>query len=758
MKKRSNFVILAFVVSILLVASASFGGKVAAEPAGKGPYQSGQPTPTPVLTTPPTSAVNRTVTLNDLGYSNDETVQGVTVSRTYSVRWPASWTVMSGNAITIDFSHSSVLASYSSMAADFNDIRIGSVILSPENTDHGSIRFFIPNNIIKVGYNALTLQFYMGIHDNYCDDLENPGVWATIHNDSFFNISYQPSRPVPDLSLFPSPILNKSELLVNQLTIVVPDQPSVAELGAIAAVSTKLGQLNGQYNFNINVMPYSKASGPGSSPVFGNLMYIGRADHLGILSLESFPFVSKAGETINFVALDGRPLNPDNGVLWEDVSPNDPTAVRLIVTGQTDNALTKAARGLANETVYPLLRGQLGIVQVVTKPSSTAETIKPTMTFSDLGYTDETARGTFRQTINYVIPLSREWQVYTEASLNLHFAHSQLLYPQGSILTVLINDTPVGSDLLTPENAENGQVTYKIPARLFKIGSNTISITTDTQLPYDPQDQYFCNKDNSIEAWVTVYADSTLNLPGGPTALVLNLSNYPFGFTGAADFSDLAFVVPPSSGTDVSQAIAWIGAGLGRFATGPELSPQVVSADKLSAGTSAPPYQILLGQPSQNPAIYQLNDVLPLAFVEGQNVLQNPNLVAQIFPSSGSGSIGYIQAALLDNGQPRLVVSGSSEEGMLWAANALYDPNLSDELKGDLALLNSPNSIYTATIKQPNVLTVEAAPTPAVESPIQTISVSSTSWIIWLAAGVFLVTVLIIVGLLLSPLLRRRTQ
>jgi hypothetical protein len=298
--------------------------------------------------------------------------------------------------------------------------------------------------------------------------------------------------------------------------------------------------------------------------------------------------------------------------------------------------------------------------------------------------------------------------------------------------------------LLTAENAENGYITHKIPARLFRLGSNTLTIMTDSQLPYDPQDEFFCNKDHYNDAWVTVYSDSTLTLPDGPTSLVLNLKNFPAGFSGAGNLSDFAFIVPDSSDWSTAQAVAWISASLGRYSTSTEFSPNIIQASENSID-NATPNQILIGEPSKNPAIYQLNDILPMPFVEGKNTLQNPEKIAQIMSPTGSGSLGYIQSALTTSGQPRLVVTGNSTEGVMWAAKALYDQVTREQLKGDFAVLDSPRSVYAASIAKETVASIENTPAPNDESPIQTITGVSTTWVLWLAGGLFLLTLLIII-------------
>ena len=738
--------LVAFFSMLLIVFSIT--GNVVAKSRGSISLQGTQPTPGVTPTSP-----TKIFTLNDIGYSSDETVQGVLVTRTFGIRWPGAWSVLPGNLITLEFSHPDNLASYSSMAVDFNGVRIGSVLLTPENADRGKIELSIPANLIQIGYNSLTLQFYMGIHDNYCEDLENPGVWATIHNSSFFTLSYDAIQPTLDLAQYPFPFLDKSEFVTNQVTIVVPDKPDTDELKAVAMVSAKLGQLNTFYNMNIDVVPESNKTSLNN--LIGNVIYIGKAGHLKLLSSEALPITEKTGNEIGFVSLNGNQIAQDDGILWLDVSPSDENSTRLIVTGQTASALDKAGRGLASENVYTRLEGQLGIIQNIPTVAPSTQVIKPTMTLEELGYIDETAFGTEKQTINYVVPLPGEWQVATEAILSLHFAHSELLYPQASVLTVLVNDTPVGSDLLTADNAEDGNLLYRIPARLFEIGSNTISVKTDIQLPYDPEDQYFCNKDYFNEAWVTVYSDSTLTLPSGPTTLVLNLSNYPAGFTSLEDLSDLAFVVPDTSDWVIGQAVTWVAARIGRYSRSQELSPQLISSSQVATADESSRSQIFVGRPSENSAIYQLNSILPLPFVDGEDTLQNPEKVAQIISPTGSDSIGYVQSALTENGEPRLVVTGNSSEGVLWAAHVLSDPVSLDQIRGNVVVLNSLNSIYAASFEQQTAIPSKVMSTPTPNTPGENFTTNSTSWILWLAGGLLLITLIIILSLSVTTLRKK---
>jgi hypothetical protein len=87
-------------------------------------------------------------------------------------------------------------------------------------------------------------------------------------------------------------------------------------------------------------------------------------------------------------------------------------------------------------------------------------------------------------------------------------------------------------------------------------------------------------------------------------------------FIGSANLSDTVFIVPDASDGAIAQAIAWVAGRIGRFAESDTLYPKIVSVGSIDS-TTPTEHQFLFGKPTQNPAIYQLNSVLPLPFYEG---------------------------------------------------------------------------------------------------------------------------------------------
>ena len=681
-------------------------------------------------------AATKTVTFTDLGYTGDETLRGVLVTRDYSLRWPDAWNPKSGNSLTLHFSHSLALDEHSSMAVDWNGTRLTSVLLTPQNADNGVLEVDIPEDLIEIGYNQLRLVLYMGIHDDYCEDLDNPAVWTTIHSTSFFDFSFEPAQPALDLSLFPAPLIDGSTIVENQITFILPAQPSLKELNVVAAVSAKLGQVAAWRNIALDVKYGPSASDVANIP--GDQIYVGTLDQLGAYSF------------LDFSSITSDTRKPGVGLIWEQYSPGDEAGVAIALTGMDEAGVETAGRVLADASTYALLSGPLGVIMDMPDLKTDGEVTGQIITLEELGYRDITARGTHDQTINFIIPLPMEWIVETEGTFNLHFAHSELLNPQQSSMNILLNDVPISSIALTKENSTDGQVEIRLPARLFKVGDNKLTVLANLNLVENYEDRLRCWDDYEDEAWIVAYADSSINLPPGPGEVNADLSNYPYNFLRSANLSDVAFVLPASPSERVALAMANIASRLGHFVDSKALYPRVVDTNTASDIKAEAPYQILIGQTVSLAAIQSINDILPMPFKSGTNEPQSLEGYAEILPKAGS--VGYIESVITEDGQSRLVVTGNSDEGVYWAAEALSDPQLMGDLDGDLVILNAQARMFTASVKLEKTREV----TPVVSEETSTVSGLQTMWVLWLSIILFILSALILITMIILGTVNRR--
>jgi hypothetical protein len=672
--------------------------------------------------------INQTITFGDLGYTKDETLKGILVSRDYTIRWPNAWEVGTGNTLVLDFSHSSELDTESSMAIDWNGTRLTSTLLTQENADHGSIEVALPPETITTGYNQLSIKVYMGLNDeDYCQDVDNLAVWLTIHTTSRFIFSYSMSQPALDLSLYPLPLIDNSDLVENNVTFILPENPTINDIQAAVRVSAKLGQLVSWRKLNINTLiaPTEEKI----NQLTGDIVLIGEYDRI-----KSYSFV--APPTNIGVQKPGR------GAIWLQNSPGDPSAVILILSGVDEAALNASGVAMANEKLFSRLSGQIGFVETLTDPTPEKITYQDKNTFEQLGYPDRVARGVIEQKINYNIRLSMEWQVLTEGILDLHFAYSELLDSEKSSMTLLINDVPFGSVRLTANEPEDALASIKIPASLFEIGNNTLSIVTDTYLPLDYKHLEDCTEDYLSEAWLVIYSDSSITLPGGPSDSPITLKNYPVAFTGSDNLADLAFVIPDLPGNTIINATVQIASGIGTFADGYQFHPYVITPSSAEYKNERYKYQVFVGRPTQNQAIFDINDSLPQPFEARSDTPTDIQETTGIVPPQNS--TGYIQATKNLEGYPCLIVTGTDDTGVFWASMELGISGDHSTLDGDLAILDGPGKVYSTQIHKEASATVNLEEEPVTEVHFERTNPSWVLLISYVLIGISVVTLVVV--------------
>jgi hypothetical protein len=703
------------------------------------------------------------VTFTDLGFQTDETLSGISASRSVAFNWPSYWIPQDPNRVTLEFSHSPSLEPYSSVAVDFNGTRVGSFLLTKDNVDNGKVTIDIPASLIVPDYNEIRLTASMGIHEDYCQDLNNLAVWFTIRAISTFEFNYQPTDQPLDISSFPQPFVTNSVLTKNPVTFVLPNNPLPSELGAMSAISGRLGKAAGGALVDVETM----AEPSDLSSVKGNAIFIGRSDRLNTLKSLNSPYVQNQGGTVGFKTDSGQAVPTNSGVVWLQSSTAEAGSYWMFVSGTTDDTVLSAGRVIASADGPSMLSAGLGIVSAdMSKNADRDVTPLESVTLEDLGYTDRTAEGIADQTLTYTFMLPSVKDTETPGSLDLNFSHSQVIDEKQSTLTVLLNNVPFGSIEVNGSNASLANKKFDFQTRLLKVGENRLTIRGNIALPQGyVNDKDYCHDPNhyKLTGWLVVYSNSAINFATGsvsglapstnkvdalPKNTRLSLKQYPYLFVGAANLSQLTLVVPKNLEKNTETSLAVISAGLGRYTLGKMIMPTVAAAGDATANSSDAPFQILFGRASQNSAIAALNDSLPMPMDIAKDMPKAGDVGAQAVRSLPAGPAGILEAVKDDTtGIPRLVVTGTSDEGVLLAAQALYDPLVQRKMNGDLAVVGSTGKMSVLTVKKDIIHPVQEASTAAQPSQSTSFLTAAPLWVQWLSGMIFVIALLVLLGI-----------
>ena len=419
-----------------------------------------------------------------------------------------------------------------------------------------------------------------------------------------------------------------------------------------------------------------------------------------------------------YLFMQGAQAVPENdGVVQELISPWDQTRVLLVITGLSDQAVSKASRAMGLENYFPGMQGPWALVRDV-RPLSDLQQESPITdtTFADLGYEDSVLRGYFAETSYYLnIPIG--WSLTEEAYLDLRFSHSAPLQSASSV-NVRFNDKPIAAVPLTGENALNGRLKVKLPASQARPGaSNRISIQAELR-PLDA-----CT---DPDMWLSVSSASLLHLDHKvQNVRVLGLRFYPHPFNQRPDLTDVMFALPAEPMVAEWENALRLAAALGTASNGSAFAPPVVLGNNWTKKKLEDYHFIAIGRPSRNSLLQQVNAQLPQPFLLHSDSIEQKidQVTLRLAPDV---SLGYIQLIVSPWNEARalLAITGTTDKGAKEAMDILlYQPW---ELEGNLALVRN-NQIKTIDTRGLTKAGVAAALATAVPQMTPAPNVSSVS-------------------------------
>lgn len=306
-------------------------------------------------------------------------------------------------------------------------------------------------------------------------------------------------------------------------------------------------------------------------------------------------------------------------------------------------------------------------------------------TFENLGFReDRIAAGTVPSLI-YDLPVPRSW-TNVQPTIYLHFSHSNLLLPDLSQMTVFYNDLPIADTRLNAENEKSSWLTILVPPNALKSNSNRLKISFYQRLTDDR-----CG-DSGTEAglWSVIHNDSIVDFQAN-TEKALDLSWFPepFSIYGRHALAPVALtiVLPANANAAELEAAGLVTAKLGKL-IGSDLLDLSVSLGKLPSNGQV----VVIGQ---NNAIAKMLDdqtELPLPPTSDGFAGSTPVQAEE----------GVVQLGQRADGKALLLVSASSDVGLLAAAQAVADGDSLRLMSGNYTIVKErPQPVNWSTPLQP---------------------------------------------------------
>ncbi len=552
-----------------------------------------------------------------------------------------------------------------------------------------------------------------------------------------------------DLALLPRPIFQTDSIVPDIATLVVPDQLSGQELRAILIAAAGFGR------FTDEKLLYRVVSESGVTAEMRettHLVYVGKSE--GFPSLDA---VELSVAKDSFTAENG---NPTDGIVQMAVSPWNPAKAVLVISGDSDEGVVKAAQAFASGLLMGIESPSVARIADV-NPYGQVSAVPTDRTLADLGYITESIvrYGAVSRNYTFFIPPGQEIQ--GEAYFELNYAHSSLLEYDRSGVVVELNGEPIASAAFRDETAQFGTLRANLPPALMRPGDNRLTVVF-ALIPRDICAEFFVDN-----LWFTIFDDSLVHLPLIPAEAQigtrqLDLSLYPDLFSLGPAGGSVGFVLPKGDAValDTASRIAF---NLGDDTNWsiPEFGAYFV--DELPENARQSHDLVLVGRASQLPIVAELSAVLPAPFDPGSDAASVQGLqVTYRLPETSN--LGYVELAASPFNTERAVMAvlGNSDAGLAWAGAALTVPDLRGDLSGNLALVNEDQIVSVDTRRNrginPQVLSGVAETPVEIPVPTTTVTVERPAWVLPAIGGVAALMVAIALVAIISALRRSRNN
>lgn len=577
---------------------------------------------------------------------------------------------------------------------------------------------------------------------------------------SHFTIPFAEQTPTLDLTTLPRPIFQRDSIFPVNSTLVVPDQPTAQELQAALTVATSFGRMsNGE--MSVSLVPMSQITPEMRTD--SQLIFIGKSSTLSLLQGVDLP----APVSSRSFAPDG--MQADDGILQIAVSPWNTGRALLVVSGNTDAGVVKAAQALSSENIQTIGDHRLALIANVLPPTAAQQSNttlqRETQTLAELGYGIITMNGVGRKESLVRFTLPPGFVAAEDTYLDLTVNHSGLLDFSRSGLTVFMNQNLIGSVLLSEQTASTVTQRIRIPASSLTTGTNELRFQGDLA----PISQ--CSILDFSNLWLSILPESILHLPLRPaiagSVQLRDMSSYPYPFASEPTLSNLAFVLTKNDASTWNAA-AQIALQLGRQSSGALFNLAVAYDGEIPDDIRNGRNMIVIGLPSDLPLLKELKDSLPAPFDEGTNVavLQGQQ-VAYRFPADADLGFLELLASPWNAERVILTVVGTTQAGIEQASRILTNATSRNRLRGNFVLVNGESlsvadtrtglgladisDVSVASAAQPQVAEAGATAIPA--SPVSVLT-NDVGWIPVVVGGL---AVAILIVLIIAALTRRRT-
>lgn len=530
----------------------------------------------------------------------------------------------------------------------------------------------VPAELLAPGLNRLRVEGRLRQRegDRACQNNQAPEDWLYVDQASAVETIYTRvpwDGSIRDLYRR----LSGPDVVGSGLSLVtVPDQTDGSEWEAAVYGLSGIVAENTDGNSVIPLLPYSEANLETREATILMGLYDRLPEEAKAL-LEPSAVVSLDSQALlQAVSLRGKPV--------------------LVATSRSREMLTRAGRLLGNRELMSQLDSAVKLVGPDTAWEAVSPSLQKTIALADTG---QELRGAYHQEHTVYIPVPSDRLLADASKIRLDFRYAQNLDFSRSLVTVRVNDTPIGSKKLTSELAEGDTAVFSVPSGVRVSGSFSVTVAFDLEWTEEG-----CREPRQDTPWAYIAPSSFMQVnTRGQTALLFN--SYPYPFVQDGRYSQVAVVLPRERNTAVYRSVSNLFSLLGRYAGGNTGEVRFLE-DSAGAEMLKERNVIAVGGYAGNAVIRGVNGQLYFRYDgSGSRLLSNEKMSISEEYGARIGTLQLIESPFSET-YGLLAVTGADPASWVWSSALLSGESARWKVYGDGVVADRDGQVYAYRFKK----------------------------------------------------------
>ena len=581
----------------------------------------------------------------------------------------------------------------SDLTVSINDVPVYSQRVIPTEGAFGQVIIPLPSWAVKTdAVNSIKLEVYLrGEAVDVCTDDLSGSKWMNVFQESRILVSYTPVDDCQSIARFYSRFCSIDALQSRQSALCVQTGATPSTLTAAALT---LSGVAGKAVLGYQNIALRQLANTAELSAYRYVVYISAYDTLA--------------DVVSALLTDEDKQAASKGTLIALKQLDD--SYVLLITGSNEQGLIDAGRMLANPDYVAQLDTETKILDKQTDFVVHAQSPQQYLPLTQYGVE---LKGSFRQSTDFHIEYPANRTIAPSSELSLDIRYSDNLVFERSLVTVYIDNIPIGSKQLSPDGAKGETVVFSFPEDLMLTGGFSVKVAFDLDVGEE-----WCRLTPEQMPWGYVADTSMLKINSSDQATLV-FGNYPSPFLRDGSMNNTVIILPNTYGAADLEALGLLALAFGRFLKDNAGNLTVAfAADTVDLSQAN---IISIGRMKHNTIAQQLEQQLYFRFDEAQNTLLS-NEKMSIDPEYGRslGIAQLIYSPYSEQPHALLLITGVTDDGMLRAARYLGDTDMLWKLSGD-GYAASDDEVFCYTFSQ----NTEGAQPQGLkeETPLQTVQV-----------------------------------